>query len=137
MVSVNATVAVIVALFLVYDYQQEVAHRLSDKRTELEEEARILASAVFQIRHHGLETVQTFIDTVCAQMREDDSPGHHIAVRMGSITFQARAHHRQSPEMLGALELAAQSPNRRGLAGSEELVVGVSTQADMFMSPSN
>lgn len=124
LVAVNSTLAVVLALFLVYDYRREFADRLNEKHIALEEEAKTLLPAVMQMRHHGVTEIQRFIDDVCALMHDNESPGHHIVVRLDGEIVQAAAHHRASPEMVEAMQRAAESPTKVAVAGNTQLVVG-------------
>mgnify|MGYP002621911084 FL=1 len=128
--AVNGTLVVIVAIFLAYDYQREFAARMSVKQIALEEEAKTLLPGVQQARHHGIDSVQQYVDAVCARMRDVDSPGHHIAVELDGRTLQATAHHRASQEMLQAMREAARAPSRLAALNEDELVVGVYEQGD-------
>lgn len=122
---INIPLVLLVAVFLVYDFRREMAERVHEKQISLEEEAKTILPAVLQVQHHGVEDVQAYIDTVCARMRDDDSPGHHIAVALPGEVLQAESHHRASPEMLDALRRAADSPTSRAYAGEREIIAGV------------
>jgi len=124
LLAVNGTLAVLVGVLLAYDYASELAERFADKRVALEEEAKTLLPAIERLRHHGIESVQHYIDAVCGRMRDAESPWHHIAVHIDQDTLQASAHHRASPEILRAMEKAAQSPRRLAPFRNTELIVG-------------
>lgn len=128
--AVNLPLAVLVACFLPYEYQRELTERVENKQISLEEEAKTLLPAILELRHHGIPVVQRYIDTVCGQMQNRKSPGHHIAVRLPDSTVQATSHGRDSTEMLAALERAANSPNHGALLGNKELVVGSASADD-------
>ena len=133
--SLNAAVALILVAFAVWDGLTEWDTHLREKRIAMGEEAQTLMPAVLSHRNNPAE-IQDYIDRVCGQMREGPSPGHHIAVQMGSITYQARAHHRQSPEMLEAMHRAARSAS--GLADTPQgrIVAGQAVAGDtaLFVS---
>ncbi|WP_231933225.1 PP2C family protein-serine/threonine phosphatase [Botrimarina mediterranea] len=122
--AVNLPLAMLAAVFLAYDYSHELARRIDIKRVALEEEAKTLFPAVIRLSGRGPESVQDFIDEVCVRMQDAESPGHHIAVEKEGDTFQASAHHRDSREMLLAMQEAAESPLYRAPLGNAELVVG-------------
>lgn len=124
LLAVNGPIATLVTVFLVYDYQREFASHLDEKRVALKEEAKTLLPAIEAIRHHGLDDVQDYIDKVCGQMQDKESPGHHIAARVGESTLQAVSHHRASPEMLDAMQAATEATDGRASAGTSEFVVG-------------
>ena len=122
--AVNGSLAVVIAVFLVFDYRQGFEERLGEKRVALEEEAKTLLPAVLEVSPQGADAVQSYIDAVCAQMQDFQSPGHHIAVEFEDETLQAVAHHRASPEILQAMREAARTPGRSAPIGQTELVVG-------------
>jgi sigma-B regulation protein RsbU (phosphoserine phosphatase) len=124
LLAVNLPLAALLAVFLAYDYSRELGQRLEDKRIALEEEAKTILPAVLQVRHHGANSVQQYIDAVCGRMQNADSPGHHIAVALDGETFQAVAHHRASPEIMLTMREAASAPSHRAPFGETELVVG-------------
>ncbi len=124
LLAVNLPLAVLATLFLVYDFRREISDRVVEKSIALDEEAKTMLPAVLQMRHHGKDYVQSYINTVCARMQDSDSPGHHIAVVFPKAVLQAEAHHRASPEMIQTLQRAAQFPTRRAYVGKQEIIVG-------------
>lgn len=102
--AVNVPLAVLVVLFLAYDYRRELAERWDDKRIALDDEAKTLLPAVLQIHRSNPAMVREYIDSVCARMRDDESPGHHIAAVLADRSYQSSAHHRPSPGMLKAMQ---------------------------------
>jgi sigma-B regulation protein RsbU (phosphoserine phosphatase) len=64
-------------------------------------------------------------------MREGQSPGHHIAVRVNGQVLQAAAHGRASAEALRSMETAATSPSRKARHMGEHIVAGSSSQGEM------
>lgn len=124
LLTVNAAMAVLVAAFLVLDYRRELSDRLEQKQVALEEEAKTILPAVLHLRQEGADAVQQYLDSVCGQMHDAQSPGHHIAVRLGAGAVQATAHGRASPELLWAMQRGSRSPMHRAKLGSRELVVG-------------
>ncbi len=121
---VNGAWFVLAAVFLVYDYRSELSDRMEDKRIALHEEAKTLMPAVLQIRRYGRDDIQQYVDAVCGQMRDAQSPGHHIIVESKASIVQAHAHHRASPGMLASVHRAAQSPTHKAEFATGELVVG-------------
>ncbi len=124
LLAVNLPLAALATLFLVYDFRREMSDRVAEKKIALDEEAKTMLPAVLQMRHHGNDQVQGYIDTVCARMRDDQSPGHHIVVVFPEIVMQAEAHHRASPEIVQAVQRAIQSPLLRTRVGDHEIIVG-------------
>ena len=126
---VNAAWILLAAIFLVYDYRRDLNERLLEKHIALHEEAKTLMPAVLQVRRYGRDEIQAYIDAVCSQMSDMQSPGHHIVVDSDGRVVQASAQHRASSEMLEAVRLASVSPNSRSAFGPDELVVGTCSQA--------
>ena len=124
LVTVNAAMAVLVTIFLVLDYRRELSDRMLQKQVALEEEAKTILPAVRHLRQEGADAVQQYLDSVCGQMRDAQSPGHHIAVRAPDGAVQATAHGRSSPELFRAMVRGARSPVHRANVGRRELVVG-------------
>lgn len=122
--TVNSTMAVLVIAFLMLDYQRELDNRLEQKQVALQEEAKTILPAVLHLRREGTEPVQEYLDAVCGRMRDAQSPGHHIAVRLGETVLQATAHRRSSPEIFHAIEQASKSNERRVEFRNQELIVG-------------
>lgn len=118
------------AAIVTLDYRNERADRLRQKHVALQEEARILLSGVQRMASFGSQAVQDYVDDTCARMQETTSPGHHIAVRLGGTVLQAHAHRRASPEMLQAMEMAADSPTSQGQVDGRPLLVGSAREAD-------
>ena len=130
LVTVNSTIALLLLGFLVVDYFREIADRVAQKHVALEEEARTLLPAIQRVRPQGIPVIQEYLDTVCGQMHEASSPGHHIGIRLQESVLQAVAHQRASPEIFAAMEAAATSPTHRANLGQEQLVVGSVQQGD-------
>ncbi|WP_417851892.1 PP2C family protein-serine/threonine phosphatase [Thalassoglobus sp.] len=133
LLSVNSVCAVLLLLFVAYDYQRETRHRLNDKRQALTEEAIILHSAVREIQHHGADAIQAFIDATCARMSESLSPGHHIIIKFGDQVMQAQAHHRSGKDLLQAVEAASIRSQNRGDFKDRELIVGTSQSGTLIV----
>lgn len=136
LIAVNGVCAVLLFLFVAYDYQQAMRQRLNEKQIALQEEAMIMLSAVRSHEHHGVESLQRFIDSVCLGMEDAHSLGHHIVVRNASNVLQAQAHHRASDEMLRSVESAAENGGSRGQFKDQELIVGVArdNQLSVYVS---
>jgi len=131
LVAVNAAMALILLVFLVVDYYREIATRVTETHIALEDEAKTLLPAVMRLRPQGTHAIQEYVDTVCGQMQDASSPGHHIGVRVGDVELQATAHHRASPDIFAAMQTAARSSSHRAKLDGEELVVGSSENADV------
>lgn len=131
LLAVNSTLGAVLAVFLAVDYRAEITERVAEKHVALVEEAQTLLPAVERLREQGLPVVQRYVDEVCGRMQDAESPGHHIAVRMGGDILQAHAHHRASPEILDAMQAAAMSGEHLAAMGERELVVGRLQQGDV------
>lgn len=131
LIALNASLVVLLSPFLVFDYRRELSDRVSEKTIALDEEAQTLSSAIARIRPRGMPAVQEYIDSVCGSMREGQSPGHHIAVRINGQVLQASAHGRASPAALQAMEEAVARPSRKGRHLGEHIVVGSSSHGDV------
>lgn len=125
LIAVNGICVVLLLLFVAYDYQRALGQRLSENQIALQEEAMIMLSAVRDIEHHGVDSLQRFIDSVCLGMEDAHSLGHHIIVRSSDNVLQAQSHHRASDEMLHSAEFAAEHAGHRGQFQGRELIVGV------------
>lgn len=113
----------VLAAFLLWDYASTRRQFLNEKAAALHEEAETMAVTAAAIEDRPA-LVQSYIDTVCGQMQERSSPGHHIAVKLGDVVLQARAHHRESPQILQAMEAASRSPGGTAPAPQGDIVVG-------------
>jgi serine phosphatase RsbU (regulator of sigma subunit) len=133
LVGVNLTIASVLGLFMLWDYRVEWRTHLQEKRTALQDEARILLAPIARLREQGQGAVQGFLDEACGAMQESSSPGHHIAVRLGEETLQARVRQRHSPEMLAAMEQAASSPARLAALAEDLLIVGSARRDDQVV----
>ena len=124
LISVNLAVALGVIGAIGFDYRKQLAAELSAHRTDLSDEARTLLPAVQELRRYGPGSIQRYIDTVCATMQDESSPGHHIAVDIGETTIQAQSHHRASEALLFQMKTAAASPDGQSRSDGTSLIVG-------------
>lgn len=136
LLAVNIPLAGIVALFLGIEFRRELASRFSEKEIALKEEAKLMLPAVLQIQHHGDEVVQSYIDSVCARIENDESPGHHIVVVLQGEVLQASAHHELSPSRIAALQKSTGEQSDFAFVTHDNLVVGASREngASVFVS---
>ncbi len=121
---VNCAIALVLAGFVVADYQRAVSSRVHDKEIALAEEARTIETAVRALRAGGEEPVQEFIDATCSTMNAHESPGHTIEVILGITTLRAdptthgHDHTSEVDELVwgesGDAELAVRVGERRG-----------------------
>ena len=122
--AVKLPLLVALAVLLPFDYRREMDDAVAAKHANLEEEAMtIYHGLTFFDQKDRRESVQEFIDTVCALTQESRSPGHHIVIRWNARLWQADAHHRASPEIMRAMQQAAVSSDHRAEVGDKTLVV--------------
>jgi len=131
LLALNSLLGIFVVSFLVVDYRRELSERFEEKHIALEEEAKTLLPAAVRLSSDGEQAVQTYVDEVCHHMRDVQSPGHHIAIRLGESTLQATAHNRESDDMLNAMTVAAESSNYYLNKDGFEIVVGKHEQGEL------
>ena len=124
LVIVNSAMAILIAAFLFLDYRREINDSLAQKQVALQEEAKTLLPAILLLRERGTEAVQSYLDAVCARMRDAESPRHHIAVSTSAGVVQSMAHGRSSPEMFRAMKDAASVRHQSAAPGELGLIVG-------------
>ena len=125
LLAVNLPLAVALAVLLPLDYRREMEGAITQKHAALEEEAMAMYFGLSGLAQAGRpQSVQRYIDAVCARMQASRSPGHHIAVRRGGNLYQAEAHQRESSEIVRAMQRAASSSSHRAPVDDETLVVG-------------
>jgi len=83
LITVNAVALLGVVVWLTMDYRRELNDRLANARAALANEARTLAPLLAPLHLVRPEFVQSSIDNVCESMQYEDSPDHHIVVRVG------------------------------------------------------
>ena len=128
LIGVNLALVVVVGVFMLWDYLVAWNAFLTQKRTALEEEAKVILPSVVWLQKGGLDAVQSYIDEICGRMQETTSPGHHIAVRIGDDVLQARAHHRSSPAIFVSMQQAVANPIGTAAVGENMIVVGSEAQ---------
>lgn len=140
LLAVNLPLALLVAVFAVYDFRSSLDSRLIEKGTALEEEAKTLLPAVVQLQSRGVDVVQRYVDSVCARMQSTQSPGHHIVVELSDSKpiVQANAHGKLSAEALAALQLSVLQRKSQFDADGQILLVGAESQdgTTVFVSES-
>ncbi len=123
--AVNLPLLAALALLLPLDYRREMEDAVVAKHAALEEEAMTIYEGLSALGQKGQrESIQKYIDSVCARMQESRSPGHHIVLHWNHQVLQADAHHPASPEMIRAMQEASVSSDHRAVVGGESLVVG-------------
>ncbi len=122
--AVNGVLFIAVGVYLYHDYTRVLKERITERRIALTEEAKTLLPGIVQLASGNPDAIQAYIDDVCGRMSTSDSPGHHIVVEIGTQTWQARSHHRQSSEILASMRRAATRPDGRSSTDPFDLVVG-------------
>lgn len=131
LVAVNSLCLLLATIFLSIDYPREITRLVEARRVSLTEEAVIVQLAVRGMWHHGDESLQDYIDSVCHRITSDDAPGHQIAVQLGDYVLQSRSNGPPSQAMFDAVERAAQTEDHRGTFQGRALVVGDVGDADL------
>lgn len=93
LLAVNLLLGLAFIGLLILRYEREMSDEVREKQASLNDEAIAIHAAVRHLsRDHNSNAVQSYIDTVCRQMRQTSSPGHHIVVRLNDEVLQAHGH---------------------------------------------
>ncbi len=122
LLAINLSVAIVMAGFLYFDYQQGLQSRLSEKTIALSEESRTIQAAVQELKALGADAVQRHINTICSTMTSRESPGHTIQVTLGDVVLTA------DPSSHGHEQSTPWSELVSGSASSGEIQVRVGEQ---------
>jgi serine phosphatase RsbU (regulator of sigma subunit)/predicted PurR-regulated permease PerM len=128
--TVNLALVIVFGAFIAWDSYEEWHGQIKEKKNAMEEEARILVRSVIRLKNRN-ELVQNFIDEVCESMQETTSPGHHIAVQLGSEILQAKTHRRSSSAMFKAMQNAVNNPDSIASSENGSIVVGTASLEDV------
>tara|TARA_R110002073_G_scaffold8761_6_gene46901 strand:- start:1535 stop:2989 length:1455 start_codon:yes stop_codon:yes gene_type:complete len=123
LLAVNSFLLILVATFLVVDHRLRIRREFQQTRIALAEEAKTLYESAIAIDDSGSDAVQKLVDSVCARMNSQDSPGHHIALRWQGKNLQAQSHGRASSDMYEAM-VAAANGNPNSMPMADSMVVG-------------
>ncbi len=105
LLAVNLSLGVAFIGLLILRYEREMSDEVREKQASLNDEAIAIHAAVRHLsRDHNSNAVQSYIDTVCRQMRQTTSPGHHIVVRLNEEVLQAHGHGEATSEKREAVE---------------------------------
>ncbi len=117
---VNTVVGVSTLGMLYLDYRASMDAAIQIKQASLADEASAISEAINALSHHGSETVQAYLDSVCTAMDTQTSPGHTVqAWQATGLYFASHTTHVDS-----------ESPSRiRGQSGNEPTLVRVSELA--------
>lgn len=93
LLAVNLSLGLAFIGLLILRYEREMSDEVREKQASLNDEAIAIHAAVRHLSHdHNSKAVQSYIDTVCRQMRQTSSPGHHIVVRLNDDLLLAHGH---------------------------------------------
>jgi methyl-accepting chemotaxis protein len=123
LVPLNVAVVVIAGAFMAWDAFSEWRYLLEEKRATLQREAETLLPAAILLQDK-LETLQRYVDEVCAKAQVSSAPGHHIAVAVGGDVIQARSDHQDPAGTFRSMGAAAAAPQGKGPAEGSTIVSG-------------
>ncbi len=90
LIGVNATLAVILTLALVADYQRELAHHLRHEKAALLAEAETIAVALPALDRHDVDSIQRLLDSIVAGMNATNIPRHRLMVKWKDRSIEPR-----------------------------------------------
>ena len=128
---INLALVFVLGSFIVWDSYVEWNTHITEKKTALEEEAKVLVISIARLKTQDNRFIQNFIDKVCGTMQEAASPGHHIAVQSGEEVFQAKAHHRASPAIFTAMKNSVHNKDSLARVNDKTIVVGTANYEDV------
>ncbi len=96
LLAVNVPLGILLAVLLVFDYQNRMDQALAEKEAGLADEAIAVHQAVLHLTHEhsassGKSTAD-FIERVCQKMQGSRSPGHVILVRHSGEMLHSHGH---------------------------------------------
>ena len=94
LVVVTAAMVLGLGVVLLLDYRTQRTARLADRGQALQDEATLVLPLVGELRHHGADAVQRYIDDACARMQDSTSHGHRTYDRAIAITGMTRKYSR-------------------------------------------
>lgn len=120
---VNVTLGAAIIALLLFRYWNEIQTESHKRYLSLNDEAIAIHGAVNHLQHgHDMSEVQSYIDTVCRQMRNETTLCHHIAIKVDGQLLQAQSHEMESPELFSAISRAAIAKTHRSQGGTHKLV---------------
>lgn len=88
LLSVNATLGILLTLALIADYRRELAHHLRHERSALLAEAETIAAALPALQPVSADSIQRLLDSVLAGMNATDSPRHGLLVEWNGMAIE-------------------------------------------------
>jgi hypothetical protein len=79
--TVNLALLCVLGLFIIWNTYSEWNAHILQKKTALEEEAKILSRSIANFQEQDDRLIQNFLDDVCGAMQESTSPGRRYRSR--------------------------------------------------------
>ncbi len=130
LLGLTLTVALIMGIFLLWDYHSGRRTMIYQQRIGLREQAQIILRTLAALEDPGQSEIQQYIDSACQAMDETTSPGHHIIVTIGERVLQARAHHHHTFEDWESIKAGARSEDGITAYGDKDIVAAESSKGD-------
>jgi sigma-B regulation protein RsbU (phosphoserine phosphatase) len=96
LLAVNVPLGILLAVLLVFEYQNRMDQAISEKEASLADEAVAVHQAVLHLTHMHSATANDstvdFIERVCRKMQGSRSPGHAIVVARGRELLHSNGH---------------------------------------------
>lgn len=137
LLAVNLSLGLAFIGLLILRYEREMSDEVREKQASLNDEAIAIHAAVRHLsRDHNSNAVQSYIDTVCRQMRQTTSPGHHIVVRLNEEVLQAHGHGEATSEQRKAVQATAAGSDPMRTLEQRGLVFGSHNEDGISVSVS-
>ncbi|MBS0202685.1 MAG: SpoIIE family protein phosphatase [Planctomycetes bacterium] len=91
LIGVNATMAVLLTLALVADYQRELTHHLRHEKGALLAEAETIAAALPTLDHLDVKSIQRLLDSIITGMNSTNSPKHRLLVEWNDHLIEPKS----------------------------------------------
>ncbi len=128
LLTVNVILGTAIVGLLVLRYTHEMKVEAQKKHANLNDEAIAIHAAVNHLwQDHDTSAVQSYINSVCEQMRASTSPCHHIVLQRNRQVLQAQAHADDDPQIVSAIESASRAKNHQSVLGDHVFVAGSHT----------
>ncbi len=126
LVAVNVPLGIGLILLLAWDYHREVATAIDTKQANLASEAVAILQAVDHLLAEGdNQGTQSYINSVCHQMRSGGSHQHTIIVESPTSVFLSHGANERKQKLLSAIQ---STPTRQVSIDGDLLLVGKSSQ---------
>lgn len=91
LIGVNATMAVLLALALLADYQRELSHHLRHEKGALLAEAETIAAALPALDRPDVDSIQRLLDSVITGMNSTNAPKHRLLVEWNGHSIEPKS----------------------------------------------